>query len=189
MRKENIKETPTVCRPAVRIAAAIAGDLLLIQLRDHFTLGVDPFGDLEPPAAWHQHRRRILEQIVQVDAGRAAEFQQIAKATRGDEAGAGALFLQQRVGDDGGCVRQQRDIGRIDAVLPQAQADALHHGLAEILRRGQHFGDADPAAAFLDHGDIGECAANVDADPPGHVTVPLSGSRTQVRVSVRRLIG
>ena len=42
-------------------------DLLLIQLGDHITLGVDTFADLEPPAARHQHRRRILEQIIQVD--------------------------------------------------------------------------------------------------------------------------
>jgi hypothetical protein len=148
-------------------------DLLLIQLGDHITLGVDTFADLEPPAARHQHRGRILEQIVQVATGRAPEFQQIAKATRADEARASTFVLQQRIGDHGGRVRQKRDTGRIDTVLLKTQTDAPHHALGKISRSRQYFGDADPAAAFLDEGDIRKRAADVDADPPSHLAVPL----------------
>ena len=54
----------------------------------------------------------------------------------------------------------------------QALADALDHRLAEIVWRGQDFGDADAAAGFLDHGHVGEGAADVDADPPGHAVAP-----------------
>jgi hypothetical protein len=150
-------------------------DFLLIQRGDHVTLSVDTFADLEPPTARHQHRRRILEQIIQVATGRAAEFQQIAKATRANKAHAGTFFLQQRVGDHGGRVGEKRDAGRIDAVLLKSQTDAAHHTLGKILRSGQYFCDTDPATAFLDEGAIGERAANVDADPPRHFAVPLFG--------------
>lgn len=93
------------------------GDLVLRQVCHHRALGVDPFGDLEAPAARHKNRWSILEQIVQVDARGTPQFQQIAEAARGDEAGAGAFVLQQRVGDDGGGVRQQRNVGWVDIVL------------------------------------------------------------------------
>jgi hypothetical protein len=44
---------------------------------------------------------------------------------------------------------------------------------------GQDFGDTDASAGFLDEGHVGEGAANVDADPPGH-TVTLR-FRSRVR--------
>jgi len=60
-------------------------------------------------------------------------------------------------------------------MLAQSLADAFNHGLTEVLRRGQHFGDADAPAGFLDHGHVGECATDVDTDPPGHAVTPSRG--------------
>jgi len=54
----------------------------------------------------------------------------------------------------------------------EALADALDHRQAEVVWCGQDFDDADLAAGFLDHGHVGERAANVDANPPGHAVAP-----------------
>ena len=150
---------------------------ILGQWRDNLALRIDPFGDLEPPAPRHQHRGRILQQIVQIGARRPPQFQDIAHAARRDEAGARALVLQQRVGDHRGGMRQQRYIGRIDAVGIQPLADAVDHRLAEILRRGRQFGDGDAAGVLLHQGDVGEGAADIDADPPRHAMSALVCSR------------
>ena len=90
-------------------------DLVLGERRDDLSRRADPLGDLEPPAARHQHVGRVLKQIVQIGARRAAQFEQVAKPGGRDEPGAGALFLEQRVGDDGRRVRQQRDLARVDS--------------------------------------------------------------------------
>ena len=87
---------------------------VLGQRRHHVALRIDPFGDLEPLAPRHQHRGSVLQQVVQIGARRSPQFQEVAEAARGDEAGARALVLQQRVGHHGGGVRQQRHVGRID---------------------------------------------------------------------------
>ena len=144
---------------------------VLGERRHHLALRIDPFGDLEPPAPRHQHRRRVLQQIVKIGARRTAQFQDVAHAARRDEAGARALVLQQRVGDHRGGMRQQRHIGRIDAVGIQTLADAVDHRLAEILRRGRQLGDGDAAGVLLHQGDVGEGAADIDADPPRHAIV------------------
>ena len=115
LRKENRNDTATVCRPASRIASISAGSSSSASGVTTCALGVDPFGDLEAPAARHQHRGRVLQQVVEIGARGTAQFQQVAKAARGDEAGAGALVLQQRVGHHGGGVRQQRHVGGVDA--------------------------------------------------------------------------
>ncbi len=70
-------------------------------------------------------------------------------------------------------MRQQRYVGGVDAVLVQSLADAVDHGLAEILRRGQQLGDRDAAGGFLHQGDVGEGAADIDADTPSHTVGSL----------------
>ena len=39
-------------------------DLGFIEGGDDFALGVDPLGDLEPPAARYEHRGGVLEEVV-----------------------------------------------------------------------------------------------------------------------------
>ena len=141
---------------------------ILGERRHHLALRVDPFGDLEAPAPRHQHRRRVLQQVVQVGARGTSQFQDVTHATRRDKAGACPLVLEQRVGDHGGGMRQQCHIGGLDMVGIQTLANALDHRLAKILRRGRQLDDGDATRLLLHQGDVGEGAADIDADPPGH---------------------
>ena len=70
--------------------------LVLRQRRHLLALGVDAAGDLEAPAARDEHGRPVLEQVVEVAAGAAAELQHVAEAARRDEGGVGALSLPAR---------------------------------------------------------------------------------------------
>ncbi len=56
----------------------------------------------------HEDGGRVLEQIVQARPRRAPQLEHVAHPARGDERDARALALEQRVGDDGGRVREPR---------------------------------------------------------------------------------
>ncbi len=144
------------------------GEFIVGQGGDDGALGVDALGDFVTEAARYQHVGRVLQQIVEIGAGGAAQLQQVAEAARGDEAGAGAVFFQQRVGHHGGGVGQQRHVGRIDRIGVECLANASDDGLAEIRWCGGDFCDLDASAGFIDQGDVGEGAADVDADAPRH---------------------
>ena len=61
------------------------GKLIVGKRGDDRALGVDPLGDLEAVAARDQHRGRVLQQVVEIGARRAAQFQDVAEAARGHE--------------------------------------------------------------------------------------------------------
>ncbi len=103
-------------------------DLGLGERRHDFALGADALGNLEAPASRHQHVGRVLQQIVEIGARRAAQLQKVAKAARRDEPGARALFLEQGVGDDRRRVRQECDAGRVDALALDPARQPLDHG-------------------------------------------------------------
>ena len=83
-------------------------------------------------------------------------------------------------------MRDQRYIGRIDAVGVQSLPDAVDHRLAEIARRGRQLGDGDAAGALLHQGDIGERAADIDADPPRHAIVSCLEATTTAAIMPER---
>jgi hypothetical protein len=139
---------------------------------DNLALRIDPFGDLEPPAPRHEYGRRILQQIIEIGARGTAELQNVAEPACRDEACPCTLVLQQLIGDDGRRMRQQGHVGRIDAVGIETLTDAVDHRLAEVMRRGRQFGNGNAARRFLHQGDVGEGAANIDADPPRHSIDP-----------------
>ena len=79
-------------------------DFGLVESGDDLALGIDSLVDLEPPAARNEHRRRVLEQIVEIRAGGTPDLEDVAKSTSGDKRHVRALRFQKGVGDDGGGV-------------------------------------------------------------------------------------
>ncbi len=61
-------------------------DLALGERLDHLPLGIDPLGHLVAPPPRHQHGRRVLVEVVEIDPGGAPELQAVAESARGDEA-------------------------------------------------------------------------------------------------------
>ena len=151
-------------------------NLVLRQRHHDVALGVDALGDLVAPAVRHQQGGAILEQVIQVGLRRAAQFQQVAEAAGGGEAGLRTLLLEQCVGDYGRGVREQGDGAGLDAGTLQRRADAVQYPLGQVIRGARHLGDLDAPGSLLDQRDIGERAANVDAQPPTHRCARQHGS-------------
>src|SRR5271165_2245176 len=59
-------------------------DLALVERGYDLSLRIDPLGDLKAPAARHQHRRRVLKEVVEVGARRPAQLQHVTEAARDD---------------------------------------------------------------------------------------------------------
>ena len=60
---------------------------------------------------------RGLKNIVELGSGLASDFENVSEAIGGNEGGAGALGLEDGIGDDGGSVREEREGGGCDSVF------------------------------------------------------------------------
>ena len=115
--------------------------------------------------ARRQRGRPLHEQIVHVVAVLAPDLDGIAKAARGDQRGAGALALDQRVGEQSRAVHHMRDRRGRQVGRAQDLGDAVLDGFVRALGRGQDLGDAHQRAGRVDRHEIGEGAPDVRADP------------------------
>ena len=151
-------------------------DLAGRQGRDDGAIGTDPPGDLETAAAGNEGGGRILEEVVEVGARGAAQLQHVAKAAGAHEGGAGALVLEQRVGDDGGRMGQQRNVARLDSVSPHGHLECRQDALGEIAGCCRCLGHADAPRPLVDQRHVREGAADIDADAPAHAVMPPTRS-------------
>ena len=136
----------------------------LVQGNEHRTVREHPFRDAEPQPAGHHRLGQADEHVVDVVADLPGQLEDVAEAFGREQSGLRALALEDDVGDEGGRVdhlggpRQQvRDrAGEI--------GDAAHHRLLGGVRGGQGLLDPDGAVGIVDHGEVGEGAADVDAE-------------------------
>jgi len=99
---------------------------------------------------------------------RGMRIEHVAKPARRHQRGAGAALLEDRVGDDGGGVRQQAHVGRRDAVAFHRRTQRGEDAIGQVRRGGRHLGDADPAAGIVNQRHVGESSADINPDAPRH---------------------
>ena len=135
---------------------------------------------LATPAPRHERLGLWIVEIEEIGAVAARDLQGVAKTLGGDEPDPDSAALGQRVDDQRGAVREERDRSGIDPGL-------FHHPEHPFLvvRRGRvHFRGSDdrPTAAgirFEGH-EIGEGSPDVRCDPnrfPGHLRLLFGGVR------------
>ena len=130
------------------------------QLLDH----------LQPQPPFHQGTRLGPVQVVQHRHAQVADLQDVAEALGGDQRGACALALENRVGADGRAVQH---VGHCPAVRRQQRTQAVNDADAVVMRGG---GDLvrDNAAIRGDCHDVGEGPADVDPDALRHTSDHVS---------------
>ena len=116
------------------------------------------FVDLEPQVAIGD-REEFSPQSPGLAAVAPAHLQHVAEAAGGDHADARAAPFQQRVGADRGAVHDRAEAFDVSQGL---QALQKARRLVAAVRR--HFGDAEAARRLVETKQIGEGAADVDAD-------------------------
>jgi len=76
--------------------------------------------------------------------------------------------LDQRIGGDGGAVREPRDRRKVDAVAGRKLAQAGNHRQGRIDRRRGHLVQDDAVGRVVEREKVREGAADIDTDHPGH---------------------
>ena len=93
----------------------------------------------------------------------------------GQQPDAGALALEQRIGGDGRTVDDALGLNEqrveADAERLRQALQAVHHAQRRIGRSGGRLGERD-AARGVERDQVGEGAADVDADPVQRVNAP-----------------
>jgi hypothetical protein len=142
--------------------ARLGAHLLQVDRRVQRAVGQHALVHLAAQLARH-HGLEAAAQAPGLGPVAAAHLQHVAKAARGDDAGARHLALQQRVGAHGGAVHDGRDVrGRIGHAR-----HAVHEAACLLAARGRHLDDARGAVGFVEHEEVGEGAADIDADDKG----------------------
>lgn len=146
------------------------GDAGLVQRADDLSVRVDAFVRLQTQFT-RNDRIEMPDQPIGLRPGAAAEFQNVAKAPRGDQANLGDLAFQQRIRGRRGPVHDRRHVAERDA----RRLDRRQNAEGLVLDRGRHLGEPGLAVA---HGDqVGEGPAHIDADHQCHLfTRPCPGS-------------
>ncbi len=100
---------------------------LFVQGGDNVPLGAHPLADADPLAARGQKCRcfGLDEQVVEDGALLAANFQGVLETRRHQDAGGRALFLDHRIGGDGGAENEPLHVGGFNSGLGRVAVPAM----------------------------------------------------------------
>ncbi len=144
-----------------------------VQWGQNAALVVNTLDNLGPVGAAGQGLGLLPGQIVKRGHAKAANFQDIAEAVRGDQSGLDAPAFQNGVGSDGGAVDNLGNCRGGDCAAPEHHRQALGDAAAVVVRRRGHFQRQGFAVGGQEH-HVGKRAADIDADPVTHTAVPPS---------------
>ena len=155
-----------------RLAAGgfqLAGGLahrIRIERGDHIAIAVDTLGHFEAVFPRDQRIGEGQEQVVDVVALLRPHLEDVAEAFGGDQAELGALALDHGIGDQCRAVDDVADIGQRDPGHLDEFAQPDQRRLGRIVRGGQALVQADGAFLRIVKDEVGEGAADVEADAP-----------------------
>ena len=143
-------------------------DLADVELAGHRAVGAEALGDLQPQVARHQRLRPGDVEVVQLELALATDLERVGEAGGGDETGDGAAALDERVGEERRGVHHPRELAGRQAMLPQQRVDAGRDGARRIVVGGEDLAVELTPAGVVVHHDVGERAADVDAERVAH---------------------
>ena len=167
------KEIAIASTPAASNSSIARAGLVAVELEHHRALPIDALADLANLCPWHDRVRllmaRDVAQLANRQAGRAPDRahdqQSVGVAARCDQSGSGALHLDNRVGADGGAVKQQRGVREQSAERHPSRSAATSSALKKPRAKSSGvesaFGDRH-APVLVHHDTIGEGAAGID---------------------------
>ena len=133
--------------------------LPFVERHAHRARGLEALRHFQPEIA-RDDGHETAGHAIGLRPGSPPEFDHVAKAARGDHAGAGQPPLQHRIGRRGGAVDDEIDVADREIGI----AKCRHHAESLVLGCRRRLGDAHaPAIAAVDQNEIGKRPPNVDA--------------------------
>ena len=127
-------------------------------------VGADALGRLQAQLRGDEGRGPPAAGVVEAGPALAPDVQQVGEAAGGDQGGAGASLLQQRVGPDRHPVRESLDRGRVRPSRGQHGLGRGDHAAGLVPRRGRDLRRVQPVA--VEQRGVGE--GPTDIDPEQH---------------------
>ena len=149
-------------------------DLCIRHLQPYRAVRQHPFRHLEPVLARHQGGRIVLLEVEHVGTDLPADLQEVAEALGGDQQDLAAAALDQGVRGDRAAVRETRDLPEVDALTLGHGLEALQDRAGGIVRCRRGLVHREGTACIVEGVEIGEGAADIDPDDPGHSRSPLT---------------
>jgi N-methylhydantoinase A/oxoprolinase/acetone carboxylase beta subunit len=139
----------------------------------HRAVGAHALGHLEPPVARDERLGLGGVEVVELELALAADLEGVAEAGGRDQAGDGALALDERVGEERRRVHDAREVAGLEGAVAEDRTDAGHDGADRIVVGRQHLAAPLPAGVVVVHHHVGEGAADVDSERvAGHPRFP-----------------
>src|SRR5262249_1507430 len=135
---------------------------------------IDALVDGLAQVALDQRRRLLPGEVIKPRRAQRADFQDVAEALRGDQPDLGALVLEDGVRGDRGAVADFLDLPAGEAGFAQRLIEPVDQRARVVVDARGYFLDVDRAVG-AEHDDVGERAADVDADAVGGRHYTLSG--------------
>ena len=130
----------------------------------HRAVVFDALRHFEAQMARHQRLGKPDAQIEEVVAALEPDIERVAEALAHEHRRRRAFAFDHRIGHQRGAVDDRRQLRDGDPGLGRDDADALDHGLRRIGSAGQALMRRDLAHLVVEEREIGERAADVDAD-------------------------
>jgi len=131
-----------------------------------FAFGVQTAGNFGAQIAWHQRRRSLYRQIVQVVLALMPDLDHVLEALIRQQTGAGASPLNQCIGEKGGRMHHPFDIQRIDAACPHELLHTLRNALGRVSMGGQHLQAVKLPGCIVKRNHVGKGATYVNSNCP-----------------------
>jgi hypothetical protein len=138
---------------------------------------------VEAQVARHERPRQVDVEVVDLVAALARDLDRVAMPLGRKQRGARALALDDRVRHERGAVHDPRDVRDRDAVALEGLSEDRLDRARGLVRRRQRLADRDePVLAH--HAEVGERAADVDADAKAQASFPTFGYWSSPNISI-----
>ncbi len=156
-------------------------DGVLVEGHEDLAARAEALRHLEASPSRHERCRTPVEHVVHLEEIAASDLEDVAEALGRDEARPGPCSLEERIDADGRAVDDEAAVRELRARL----VDAAEHAVEQIARRAERLAGGDGARGLVEHDQVREGAADVDADSLCHASAPQP--RRGSRIRARRL--
>ena len=155
-------------------------DVGLVERRQHGTVGGDALGDLEPQVARRERRRLDVMRVVEAWDPDPAQLEHVAEPARGEQRGARALVLQDRIRGDGAAMQHLPEGLRIEAERRREFENAGDDAAGVVVRRRGQLARREPPVR-QEQRDVRERATDIGGDLELRGSVHVSRSSLSLR--------
>ena len=149
----------------VRQAAGRGGHAGLVERGVDAAVGPEPLAHLGHAGPRDERLGAAAVHVERVRQAQPLDLQHVAEALGDEEAEPRPRPLDQRVHGDRGAVDGDVDLAQVDAVLAGEGVEAVLHRLGEVGRGGRDLQAGDAVGRRVIEREVGEGAADVDAEP------------------------